>query len=131
MRRREITQMSNFPVPTKIFLQNFGSHKNTIITFGEIMDRCYITGSSGSGKSHVLNALQYVLGRKIERDNEFFTFEEIDDVLNKLTQELGEFNDAVQKYRGRYCRSRVDLERVKEEAGDFLFNLISLLFSCI
>jgi len=43
------------------------------------MDRCYITGSSGSGKSHVLNALQYVLGRKIERDNEFFTFEEIDD----------------------------------------------------
>ncbi len=71
--------MSNFPIPIKIFLQNFGSHKNTIITFGELMDRCYITGSSGSGKSHVLNALQYVLGRKIERDNEFFTFEEIDD----------------------------------------------------
>ena len=71
--------MSNFPIPTKIFLQNFGSHKNTILTFGELMDRCYITGSSGSGKSHILNALQYVLGRKIERDNEFFTFEEIDD----------------------------------------------------
>lgn len=50
----------------------------------------------------------------------------IDDILNKLTQELGEFNDAVQKYRGRYCRSRVGLERVKEEVGDVIYNIISI-----
>jgi NTP pyrophosphatase (non-canonical NTP hydrolase) len=51
----------------------------------------------------------------------------IDDVLNKLTQELGEFNDAVQKYRGRYCRSRLNKEDLEKEAGDVLINLISIL----
>lgn len=70
-------KVSKYPIPVKIFFQNFGSHRNTIITFGELMERCYITGSSGSGKSHILNALQYVLGKKIQRDNEFFRFEEI------------------------------------------------------
>ncbi|MCU0679831.1 MAG: hypothetical protein MUF50_00805 [Planctomycetes bacterium] len=51
----------------------------------------------------------------------------IDDVLNKLTQELGEFNDAVQKYRGRYCREKtLDLKKVEDELGDLLTNIISL-----
>ncbi len=71
--------MTSNPFPTQLLLQNFGSHKNTRLTFGALKDRCYITGSSGSGKSHILNAIQYVLGRKIERDNEFFTYEEIDE----------------------------------------------------
>ena len=70
--------MSKYPIPIKITLQNFGSHKNTIISFGKLNDRCYITGSSGSGKSHIFKAIQYVLGKHIERDNEFFTFEEIE-----------------------------------------------------
>ncbi len=52
----------------------------------------------------------------------------IDDVLNKLTQEAGEFNDAVQKYRGRYCRNKTDsTENLEKETGDVLINLISVL----
>jgi len=51
---------------------------------------------------------------------------DIDDILNKFTQEVGEFNDAVQKLRGRYCRSKINIEEVKKEAGDVLFNLISI-----
>jgi NTP pyrophosphatase (non-canonical NTP hydrolase) len=50
----------------------------------------------------------------------------IDDVLNKLTQEFGEFNDVVQKFRGRYCRKKVSLDEVKGELGDLLFNLSSV-----
>ncbi len=50
----------------------------------------------------------------------------IDDSLNKLTQELGEFNDAVQKSRGRYCKKKGDLENVKQEVGDLFFNIISI-----
>lgn len=50
-----------------------------------------------------------------------------DDNLNKLTQELGEFNDAVQKYRGRYCREKSENnEHIKEELGDLVLNLISV-----
>ncbi len=50
----------------------------------------------------------------------------MDDILNKLTQELGEFNDAIQKYRGRYCRRKVSLDDIKEEVGDVIFNIISV-----
>jgi len=50
----------------------------------------------------------------------------IDDILNKFTQEVGEFNDAVQKLRGRYCRSKISKEEVKKEIGDVLLNLISI-----
>ena len=51
----------------------------------------------------------------------------IDDSLNKLTQEVGEFNDSVQKFRGRYCKTRENnTEKIKEEAGDLFFNLISI-----
>ncbi|MFW9876828.1 MAG: AAA family ATPase [Candidatus Thorarchaeota archaeon] len=71
--------MGSYPILKRLVLQNFGSHKNTIISLGDLGEHCYITGSSGSGKSHILNAVQYVLGRKIERDNEFFTYEEIEE----------------------------------------------------
>ena len=50
----------------------------------------------------------------------------IDDVLNKLTQELGEFNDAVQKLRGRYCKTTGDKEKAEGELGDLVLNLISV-----
>jgi NTP pyrophosphatase (non-canonical NTP hydrolase) len=49
-----------------------------------------------------------------------------DDILNKLTQEFGEFNDAVQKFRGRYSRKKVSIEEVKKELGDVIFNLSSI-----
>lgn len=49
-----------------------------------------------------------------------------DDVLHKFMQECGEFNDAVQKFRGRYCRSNVPIEEVKGEVGDLIFNLSSV-----
>ena len=51
----------------------------------------------------------------------------IDDVLNKLTQELGEFNDEIQKIRGRYCKiKKENLEDAKGELGDLIFNIISV-----
>ena len=50
-----------------------------------------------------------------------------DDILNKFTQEVGELNDAVQKYRGRFCKEReFNNEHVKEEVGDVMLNLISI-----
>ncbi|MGC9309830.1 MAG: MazG nucleotide pyrophosphohydrolase domain-containing protein [Candidatus Nanoarchaeia archaeon] len=50
-----------------------------------------------------------------------------DDVLNKLTQELGEFNDAVQEFRGRYCRQQSENNgHIKEELGDLIFNIASI-----
>jgi NTP pyrophosphatase (non-canonical NTP hydrolase) len=62
--------------------------------------------------------------RKIEKELNL----NIDDILNKLTQELGEFNDAVQKYRGKYSRNKTDSkEHIQEEAGDVILNLISIL----
>ncbi|MBI4116346.1 hypothetical protein HY449_01240 [Candidatus Pacearchaeota archaeon] len=51
-----------------------------------------------------------------------------DAVLNKLTQELGEFNDAVQKLRGIYSKSAGSKEHVEEETGDLIFNFISVLY---
>lgn len=53
----------------------------------------------------------------------------IDAVLNKITQELWEFNDAVQKYRGIYCRTKHEnIEEVEKELWDLLFNIISLCY---
>jgi len=49
-----------------------------------------------------------------------------DDVLNKLAQEVGEFNDAVQKFRGRYCKTKGDAGKIVEEAGDLIFNVVSI-----
>lgn len=50
----------------------------------------------------------------------------LDAVMNKLTQEIGEFNDAIQKHRGTYSRSWVPMVKVKSELGDVLVNLISI-----
>ena len=47
-------------------------------------------------------------------------------VLNKLIQEVGELNDAIQKHRGIYSRSWVPMVKVKDELGDVLVNLISI-----
>lgn len=48
-----------------------------------------------------------------------------DDVLNKFTQEVGELNDAVQKRRGRFCKTKVlNDDNLKDELGDVMFNLI-------
>lgn len=53
----------------------------------------------------------------------------IDDILNKLTQELGEFNDAVQKYRGRFCKTKYETtEEVEKELGDLLLNIFSVCY---
>jgi NTP pyrophosphatase (non-canonical NTP hydrolase) len=47
--------------------------------------------------------------------------------MHKLTQELGEFNDAIQKYRGIYCKTKYEtLEEVESELSDLLFNIVSL-----
>ena len=51
----------------------------------------------------------------------------LDAVMHKLTQEVWEFNDAIQKYRWIYCKSRTTLDDVKAEAGDMFFNFISVL----
>ena len=50
-----------------------------------------------------------------------------DDVLNKFTQEVGELNDAVQKRRGRFCKTKaLNDDNLKDELGDVMFNLISI-----
>jgi len=52
---------------------------------------------------------------------------DLDAILNKLTQELGEFNDAVQKYMGIYCKEKTsNLDAVEDELGDVLFNNLYL-----
>lgn len=57
-------------------------------------------------------------------DDYWLTF---DDVLHKLTQELWEFNDAIQKYRWRYCKTKYEtLDEVQDELWDVLFNLVSI-----
>ena len=50
----------------------------------------------------------------------------LDTVMNKLTWEMGEFNDAIQKHRGIYSRSWVPKSTVISELGDVLVNLISI-----
>ena len=52
----------------------------------------------------------------------------LDAVMHKLTQEVGEFNDAIQKHRGIYSRSRLPMSKVKSELGDVLVNLISIAY---
>lgn len=50
-----------------------------------------------------------------------------DDVLNKFTQEVGELNDAVQKRRDRFCKTKaLNDDNLKDELGDVMFNLISI-----
>ncbi len=52
----------------------------------------------------------------------------IDAVLHKVSQESGEFNDAVQKLRGIYCKTPGTIDSVKGELGDLLFNLVSVSY---
>ncbi|MFK7780655.1 MAG: MazG nucleotide pyrophosphohydrolase domain-containing protein [Candidatus Gracilibacteria bacterium] len=51
---------------------------------------------------------------------------DIDAVMHKLTQETGELNDAIQKYRGIYSKTEGNFEDVKSEFGDVIFNLVSI-----
>lgn len=52
-----------------------------------------------------------------------------DAVLNKAIQEFGKLNDAIQRYRGIYCRAQVtDLPGVKKGAGDLMLNIVSVLY---
>ena len=63
-----------YPIPIKLMLKNFKSHKSTIIPFGEVNDKCYTMGISGSGKSSILEAIQYALGKEISNNEEFFHY---------------------------------------------------------
>ncbi len=52
----------------------------------------------------------------------------IDAVMHKLIQEVGEFNDAIQKYRWIYTKSKSDnIDMIYAEAWDVMFNFISIL----
>jgi len=75
---------------------------------------------SGSG-----TFLKQIADRACEIQEEIgLTF---DDVLNKFTQEVGELNDAVQKRRGRFCKTKaLNDDNLKDELGDVMFNLISI-----
>lgn len=63
-----------YPIPIKLLLKNFKSHKSTIIPLGHVKDKCYTMGISGSGKSSILEAMQYALGREISNNEEFFHY---------------------------------------------------------
>ena len=66
-----------YPLPIKLLIKNFKSHKSTVIPLGNIKEKCYTTGFSGSGKSSILEAIQYALGRNITNPEEFFHYTNI------------------------------------------------------
>jgi len=47
-------------------------------------------------------------------------------VLSKFSEECGELVGAIQSFRGIYTRKDTNIEGVKDEMGDVLFNLVSL-----
>lgn len=52
----------------------------------------------------------------------------IDAVMHKFNQEVGELNDAIQKYRWIYAKTKYDnVDMVYAEAWDVIFNFISIL----
>ena len=51
---------------------------------------------------------------------------DIDAVMHKLTQEIWELNDAIQKYRWIYSKTKWNFEDVKSEFWDVIFNLVSI-----
>jgi NTP pyrophosphatase (non-canonical NTP hydrolase) len=79
----------------------------------------------GGVKEGAYVSLKEIAGRSREIQEEIgLTF---DDVLNKFTQETGELNDAIQKRRGRFCKTKaLNDDSVKDELGDVMFNLISI-----
>jgi len=94
-------------IPIELLLQNFGSHRNTIIPLCEKSDpneRVFITGSSGKGKSHILEAMQYVLGKKIMSEKEFFHYEEhiIDGKKQKVYQDHVKIEMKILNYGPEY-----------------------------
>ena len=66
-----------YPIPIKLLIKNFKSHKSTIIPLGQVDDKCYTMGISGSGKSSILEAIQYALGKNIDNAEEFFHYTNI------------------------------------------------------
>ena len=68
----------DIPIPYKLVLKNFGSHRNTLVDFGEPYENVFFRGTSGMGKSHIIKAIQLVLGKKMRSDNEIFTYEVVD-----------------------------------------------------
>jgi NTP pyrophosphatase (non-canonical NTP hydrolase) len=52
---------------------------------------------------------------------------DLDAAMHKLTQELWEFNDSIQKYRWIYCKTKYEtLDEVEWELSDILFNIVSI-----
>ena len=68
-----------YPIPIKLLLKNFKSHKSTVIPLGQVKDKCYTMGISGSGKSSILEAIQYALGKEISNNEEFFHYSNLKD----------------------------------------------------
>ena len=68
--------MNNF-IPVELKMANFGSHKKSRILFGNEDESIFISGISGSGKSHILDAIQYVFGKPIDSDDEFFNHRDV------------------------------------------------------
>lgn len=61
----------------------------------------------------------------VVEDDLWFT---LDAVMHKLIQEMGEFSDAIQKYRWIYAKTKYDnLDMIYAEAWDVMFNFISIL----
>ncbi|MFX1294262.1 MAG: hypothetical protein ACFFD2_05315, partial [Promethearchaeota archaeon] len=66
-------------VPIELLMQNFGSHINSRVLLWHEQnshERVFINGSSGKGKSHILDGMQYVLGKPINNEKEFFHYDE-------------------------------------------------------
>lgn len=51
---------------------------------------------------------------------------DLDAVMHKFTQEVGELNDAIQGYRWIYSKNEWSIEEVREEFWDVIFNLVSI-----
>jgi len=58
-------------------MKNFKSHKSNEIPLGKVNEKCYVMGISGSGKSSILEAIQYALGKNIDNPEEFFHYSNI------------------------------------------------------
>lgn len=59
-------------IPLKIYLKNFRSHRDSEIDFGEPDWKIFVTGESGSGKTTILFAFQYLFGNDILGYDDFF-----------------------------------------------------------
>lgn len=78
-------------VPLELKMYQFRSHYNTVIDFGKPGSRVFINGESGSGKTTVLYAFQYLLGMDIDSYDDFF-HQEGEEYATKARLELNVFN---------------------------------------